>query len=142
MNIGIIIRNNYGDTFPVALTPPMVSVIQNLLTQMPKANDGGIVGPNGESATQGASIAIIPRKVDFVWEDAYKPMAAEDERKHMEELVAGYKKIDEGKEGMEGDNVTEKYPDPLKKDITVYPEALNLGIEQKSPGKNRLPDQL
>lgn len=93
-NIGIIIKNDYGDTFPVALTTNMVSVIQNLLVQIPLQQQA-IVGPDGQKAGKAnPSIPIIPREVAFNWDEAYKPMLPPDEKALMEKLAEKYKKLD------------------------------------------------
>lgn len=90
MNIGIIIRNDHGDTFPVALTPQMVSVIQNLLTQIPVLNSK-LVDGSGKKVAAKASIPIIPRNVEFDWNKAYSPMLPEEEQKLMKALQDKYK---------------------------------------------------
>jgi hypothetical protein len=96
MNIGIIIRNDHGDTFPVALTPPMVSVIQNLLTQMPAMNSKLVDGA-GKSVVSKASIPIIPRCMDFDWDKAYAPIMPEEEQKLMKALHDKYTEIEKNK---------------------------------------------
>lgn len=91
MNISILIRNDHGDTFPVALTPQMVSVIQNLLTQIPVMKSN-IVDAAGKKVAAGqASIPIIPRYVDFDWDKAYSPMMPDEEAKLMKSLQEKYK---------------------------------------------------
>jgi hypothetical protein len=89
MNIGIIIRNDHDDTFPVALTPQMVSVIQNLLTQIPVLNSK-LVGADGKKVASNPSIPIIPRAMEFDWDRAYTPMMPEEEQKLMKELNDKY----------------------------------------------------
>lgn len=97
MNIGIIIRNDHDDTFPVALTPQMVSVIQNLLTQIPVLNSK-LVDATGKKVASGqASIPIIPRNVEFDWDRAYSPMMPEEEQKLMAALQAKYKEDEANK---------------------------------------------
>ncbi len=89
MNIGIIIRNDHDDTFPVALTPQMVSVIQNLLTQIPVLNSK-LVDGQGKKVAANASIPIIPRSMEFDWDRAYSPMMPEEEQKLMKEMQDKY----------------------------------------------------
>lgn len=89
MNIGIIIRNDHDDTFPVALTPQMVSIIQNLLTQIP-AMQSKLVGADGKPVTAKASIPIIPRCMEFDWDAAYAPIMPEEEAKMMKALQEKY----------------------------------------------------
>jgi hypothetical protein len=103
MNIGIIIRNDHDDTFPVALTPQMVSIIQNLLTQIPAMNSK-IVDAKGKPVIADASIPIIPRRVEFDWDTAYAPIMPEEEQKMMKELreqyaVAETEEVDKDKAG-------------------------------------------
>ncbi len=94
MNIGVIVKNNYGDTFPVALTPNMVGVIQNLLIQIPEMQSN-IVRPDGMKAAKAQpSIPIIPRNVDFNWAEAYKPLPPEEEKVLMENIVERYRVLD------------------------------------------------
>ncbi len=94
MNIGVIVKNNYGDTFPVALTPNMVGVIQNLLIQIPEMQSN-IVRPDGMKAAKSQpSIPIIPRNVDFNWAEAYKPLPPEEEKVLMENIVERYRVLD------------------------------------------------
>jgi hypothetical protein len=82
-NIGIIVRNDLGDTFPVALTPNMVGVIQNLLTQIPLQAQA-ILRPDGMKAGKAEpSIPIIPRAVDFNWEASYEPLQPAEEKRLM-----------------------------------------------------------
>jgi hypothetical protein len=89
VNIGIIIRNDHNDTFPVALTPSMVQIIQNLLTQIPKLQSK-LVDPSGKQIAATESIPIIPRRVTFDWAAAYEPMDADVEKKLMAELNEEY----------------------------------------------------
>jgi hypothetical protein len=91
MNIGIIIRNDHDDTFPVALTTQMVSVIQNLLTQMP-ALQSKLVDGSGNPVAAKASIPIIPRCMEFDWDTAYAPIMPDEEATLMEALQKKYKK--------------------------------------------------
>ncbi len=90
INMGIIIRNDHNDTFPVALNPQMVGLIQNLLTQIP-LQQSQIVDGSGKKVTANASIPIIPRRVEFDWEGTYASMMPEEEKKLMAELVEKYK---------------------------------------------------
>ena len=105
MNIGIIIRNDHDDTFPVALTPQMVSVIQNLLTQIPVLNSK-LVDPSGKKIAANPSIPIIPRNVEFDWDKAYSPMMPEEEQKLMKALQEKYNELEEAKP--EGEAATTK----------------------------------
>lgn len=89
MNIGIIIRNDHDDTFPVALTPQMVSIIQNLLTQIP-ATQSKLVDSAGKPVVSKASIPIIPRCMEFDWDTAYAPIMPEEELKMMKALQDKY----------------------------------------------------
>jgi hypothetical protein len=89
MNIGIIIRNDHDDTFPVALTPQMVSIIQNLLTQLPAAQSK-LVDSSGKKVASNASIPIIPRLMEFDWDTAYAPIMPEEEQKMMKALQDKY----------------------------------------------------
>ncbi len=163
-NIGIIIKNDYGDTFPVALTTNMVSVIQNLLVQIPLQQQS-IVGPDGNKAGKAnPSIPIIPREVEFDWEEAYKPMLPPDEKALMEKLAEKYKALDaeQPEKGAETPNIgddplnpfnltldaegrgnvdlgKEKPKDegdtkPERKDVTVTPDALGMGTNIIQPG--------
>jgi hypothetical protein len=89
-NIGIIVRNDLGDTFPVALTPNMVGVIQNLLTQIPLQAQN-ILDPNGMKAGKAdPSIPIIPREITFNWDKAYAPMQPAEEKELMAKLHSKY----------------------------------------------------
>lgn len=99
MNIGIIIRNDHDDTFPVALTPQMVGVIQNLLTQIPLMKSKLVDGQGNKIAAK-ASIPIIPRAVDFDWDKAYQPLQPKEEAEMMKQLQEKYSKV-EGS-GIEG----------------------------------------
>lgn len=92
VNIGIIIRNEHNDTFPVALTPQMVGVIQNLLMQIPMS-ESKLVGADGKKIASKTSIPIIPREIEFDWDAAYSPM----ERQFELDLM---KKLNEKYEGM------------------------------------------
>ncbi len=89
VNIGVIIRNEEGDTFPVALTPQMVSVIQNLLMQIP-VMDSKLVDPSGKKLASKTSIPIIPRQIEFDWDAAYSPMEREKEMELMKKLSDKY----------------------------------------------------
>jgi hypothetical protein len=101
-NIGIIVRNDLGDTFPVALTPNMVGVIQNLLTQIP-LQQKAILAPDGMKAGKAdPSIPIIPREIDFDWAEAYKPMQPDMEK----ELMAKLKKKYDDREAAKEANIT------------------------------------
>ncbi len=93
MNIGIIVRNDHNDTFPVALNPQMVQVIQGLLTQIP-LKQSKLVGADGKQVASQTSIPIIPRLVDFDWDAAYAPMLPDDEKKLMELLMEKYKTLE------------------------------------------------
>ena len=196
VNIGIIIRNGAGDTFPVALNPQMVSVIQNLLMQIP-VMDSKLVDPSGKKLASKQSIPIIPREIEFDWDAAYAPMDRDDELELMKKLNEKYAAMEadpdivdiDGKvmklnpetgkpaigqdpqnpfnltldsEGTANDGMTDaevelamkkkdqelvddaKYPDPLanvekeaaQQDVTVKPEALNLGAELKQIGQD------
>ena len=99
MNIGIIIRNDHDDTFPVALTPQMVGVIQNLLTQIPLMKSK-LVDGQGKKIAAKASIPIIPRAVAFDWDKAYQPLEPKEEAEMMKALQEKYSKV-EGS-GIEG----------------------------------------
>lgn len=96
MNIGIIIRNDHGDTFPVALTSQMVGIIQNLLTQIPAATSKIVDGSGNQVASQ-ASIPIIPRPMEFDWDEAYSPIMPEEEQKMMKDLKDRYESIEKEK---------------------------------------------
>ncbi len=89
VNIGIIVRNEQGDTFPVALMPQMVSVIQNLLMQIPMT-DSKLVDPSGKKLSSNESIPIIPREIEFDWDAAYCPMDREVELDLMKKLNERY----------------------------------------------------
>lgn len=94
VNIGVIIRNEQGDTFPVALTPQMVGVIQNLLMQIPMM-DSKLVDSEGKKLASKTSIPIIPREIEFDWEGAYTPMEREQEMALMKKLTDKYAAMDE-----------------------------------------------
>ena len=89
VNIGILIRNEHGDTFPVALNPQMVGVIQNLLMQVP-VMESKIVDPSGAKVASKTSIPIIPREVVFDWDAAYSPMDRNLEIELMKKLNERY----------------------------------------------------
>jgi hypothetical protein len=107
INIGIIIRNDHGDTFPVALNPQMVQVIQNLLTQIPKLQSK-LVDPAGKSVTANESIPIIPREVTFDWDAAYQPMDQKEEATLMKALAVKYKELEEQAVSLKGDDPDNK----------------------------------
>lgn len=90
VNIGILIRNEHGDTFPVALNPQMVGVIQNLLMQIP-VSSSKIVDGSGKKIASQTSIPIIPREIEFDWDKAYSPMEREHELDLMKKLNERYK---------------------------------------------------
>jgi hypothetical protein len=132
VNIGIIIRNDHNDTFPVALTPQMVNVIQNLLIQIPMLAKGasGLLDAQGKPVAAQPSIPIIPRIVDFNWEEGYKPMNADEEKELMTELMDKYKKLDEeNAEAGEGD------PDGKVNKLQIGEDPLNpFNLELESKG--------
>lgn len=98
VNIGVIIRNEQGDTFPVALNPQMVGVIQNLLMQIP-VMDSKIVDPAGKKITaKGAAIPIIPREIEFDWDAAYSPLDRDVEQVLMKKLNERYAAMEKGEE--------------------------------------------
>jgi hypothetical protein len=134
VSIGIIIRNNYGDTYPVALTTQMVGVIQNLLTQIPMMNQS-IVGPDGMKAGKATpSIPIIPRGVEFDWEAAYKPVPVEEEKVLMAGIVEKYRVIDLERVAAD-EKIARDAGVPLKKDkpalLTDPDNPYNLELEGK-----------
>jgi hypothetical protein len=141
VNIGIIIRNDHNDTFPVALTPNMVSVIQNLLVQIPLLAKGatGLLDAQGKPVAAQPSIPIIPREVEFNWEEGYKPMDADEEKKLMLELMDRYKKIEEeNAEAGEGD------PDKKVNKLQIGEDPLNpfnLELESKGTANVGMTDQ-
>ncbi len=94
VNIGVIIRNDRGDTFPVALSPQMVGVIQNLLMQMPMMNSE-LVDPSGQKLASKTSIPIIPREIVFDWDAAYCPMDRDVELELMKKLNERYAAMDD-----------------------------------------------
>lgn len=140
VNIGVIIRNEQGDTFPVALTPAMVGVIQNLLMQIP-VMDSKLVDPTGKNIASKTSIPIIPREVEFDWDAAYCPMDREKEQELMKKLTERYTamgaaeltdgKISETIEGGDGSKIIKLHPDtPEKKPLLTDPDnPFNLGLE-------------
>ncbi len=139
VNIGIIIRNDQGDTFPVALTPQMVSVIQNLLMQIP-VMDSKLVDPSGKKLASNQSIPIIPRVIEFDWEAAYTPMEREQEQVLMKKLSDKYAAMAEGEaidgvipqdiEGV-GGKVTKLHPERDRSGDNLNPFNLQL----KATGK-------
>ncbi len=140
VNIGVIIRNEQGDTFPVALTPQMVGVIQNLLMQIP-VMDSKLVDPSGKNIASKTSIPIIPREIEFDWEKAYSPMDREKEAELMKKLTERYATMDESEktdgvipqiiEGDEDSKVIKLHPDtPEKKALFIDPDnPFNLELE-------------
>ncbi len=140
VNIGVIIRNEQGDTFPVALTPAMVGVIQNLLMQIP-VMDSKLVDPTGKNIASKTSIPIIPREIEFDWDAAYCPMDREKEQELMKKLTEKYQaigaaeltdgKISEEIEGGDGGKIIKLHPDtPEKTPLLTDPDnPFNLELE-------------
>jgi hypothetical protein len=118
VNIGIIIRNDHGDTFPVALTPKMVSKVQKMLAEIPvmKSNIVDVAGRKVASGQE--SIPIIPRYVEFDWDKAYHPMMPDEEATLMAELQTRY-------------NLDEKKIKSEPSDAALIMEAI--GIDKDSP---------
>jgi hypothetical protein len=129
VNIGVIIRNEQGDTFPVALNPQMVGVIQNLLMQIPVSNSK-IVGADGKQVASKSSIPIIPREISFDWEAAYSPMDRDVELELMKKLTEKYHAMGED-EKIDG-NIEKLYPD--KPAIGEDPEN-PFNLELKATGR-------
>ncbi len=117
VNIGIIVRNEQGDTFPVALTPQMVSVIQNLLMQIPMM-DSKLVDPSGAKVASKESIPIIPREIEFDWDTAYQPMEREKEMELMKKLTEKYAAMSEA-ESIDG-KITQEIDG---KEVVINPET-------------------
>jgi hypothetical protein len=124
VNIGVIIRNEQGDTFPVALNPQMVGVIQNLLMQIPVSNSK-IVGADGAKIASKQSIPIIPREITFDWEAAYSPMDRDVELELMKKLTEKYQAMDEA-EKIDGD---------IEK---LHPDKAGIGEDPDNPFKLEL----
>ncbi len=124
VNIGIIVRNEQGDTFPVAMAPQMVSVIQNLLMQIP-VMDAKLVDPSGKKIASKESIPIIPREIEFDWDTAYAPMEREEEMRLMQKLSDKYNAMSES-ESIDG-----KIPQLLDgKEVVINPETGKPAIGQ------------
>ncbi len=103
VNLGIIIRNDHGDTFPVALMPETVKAIQKLLTEIPLKN-AKLVDGAGRKIVSSNTVPIIPRAITLDWETVYAPMLPEEEKRLMTELVKKYKAIEAvATEVVEGD---------------------------------------
>lgn len=119
VNIGVIIRNEQGDTFPVALSPQMVSVIQNLLMQIPMM-DSKLVDADGKKLASKTSIPIIPRVIEFDWDEAYSPMQREDELDRMKKLTEKYAAMTENE--LTDGKIGEGSSDPDDKITTLHPE--------------------
>ncbi len=142
VNIGILIRNEQGDTFPVALTPQMVSVIQNLLMQIPVL-DSKLVDPSGKKLASKQSIPIIPREIEFDWEKAYTPMDRELELALMKKLTEKYQAMDESEsidgvipqniEGAEEGKIVQLHPD--RKDGAFNDPENPFNLELEASGK-------
>lgn len=145
MNIGIIIKTDQGDTFPVALTPQMVGVIQNLLTQIPMLNKaGGLVDPSGKKIQARPSIPIIPRQVEFDWEAAYIPMEKEEELRLMEALQEKYDNTQEAQVkdevGDSGNKVAKLHPD--RPGMLEDPDnPFNMELEAKGTANKGMTDE-
>ncbi len=122
VNIGVIIRNEQGDTFPVALTPQMVGVIQNLLMQIPMM-DSKLVDPAGKKLASKQSIPIIPREIEFDWDKAYTPMERADELELMKKLTERYAAMDEA-ENTDG-KITQLHPDRSKDNLNPFNMTLD-----------------
>jgi hypothetical protein len=95
----------------------MVSIIQNLLTQIP-ALKSKLVDSQGKPVAARASIPIIPRCMEFDWETAYSPIMPEEEAKMMSEIQARYAKLEAEKE----DNPEES--DKAKTGGIIVPEGM------------------
>ncbi len=129
VNIGVIIRNEHGDTFPVALNPQMVGVIQNLLMQIP-VSSSKIVDGSGKKVASQTSIPIIPREITFDWDAAYSPMEREHELELMKKLNERYQAMAESEktDGKISTNV--EVGEEGKKGILEDPEnPFNLELE-------------
>lgn len=142
VNIGVIIRNEQGDTFPVALTPQMVGVIQNLLMQIPMM-DSKIVDPEGKKLASKTSIPIIPREIEFDWEKAYTPMDRNKEAELMKKLTEKYAAMDESEktdgvipqiiEGDEEGKITKLHPE---REEGAFKDPLNpFNVELDATGR-------
>ncbi len=144
VNIGVIIRNEQGDTFPVALTPAMVGVIQNLLMQIPVL-DSKLVDTSGEKIASKTSIPIIPREIEFDWDAAYSPMDREKEAELMRKLSEKYKamsaaeltdgKISEEIEGGDGSKIIKLHPDTPEKKPLLTDELNPFNLTLDATGK-------
>ncbi len=151
VNIGGIIRNEQGDTFPVALTPAMVGVIQNLLMQIP-VMDSKLVDTSGKQIASKTSIPIIPREVEFDWDAAYCPMDREKEAELMKKLSEKYSnmaaaeltdgKISEEIEGGDGSKIIKLHPDtPEKKPLLTDPDnPFNIELEATGTANEGMTD--
>ena len=138
VNIGIIIRNEQGDTFPVALTPQMVGVIQNLLMQIPMM-DSKLVDPAGKKLASKQSIPIIPREIDFDWDAAYSPMEREEELALMKKLTEKYQSMEEA-EKTDG-KIIKLNPETGKPAIGQDPEnPFNLELESTGRANEGMTD--
>jgi hypothetical protein len=94
-NIGVIVKNNYGDTLPVSLTQETVEKIKHILGQMPTVADNKVLGLDGKPVASRATIPIIPRKMAFDWDYAYAEMTNEEKQEAFTELMAGYAELSE-----------------------------------------------
>jgi hypothetical protein len=126
VNIGVIIRNEQGDTLPVALTPQMVGVIQNLLMQIPMM-DSKLVDPSGKKLASKQSIPIIPREIEFDWGKAYSPMEREEELKLMKKLTEKYAAMEES-EATDG-KITQLHPERKEGAFTDPENPFNLELD-------------
>ena len=133
MNIGIIIRNDHNHTFPVALTPQMVSVIQNLLTQIPVLNSK-LVDGTGKKIAANASIPIIPREMEFDWDLAYSPMMPDEEKKLMQALNDKYEEDEKNKPAESETDAS----DVAKTGGIIVPEGMGKD-EEEDPEKKVTP---
>ncbi len=157
VNIGVIIRNEQGDTFPVALTPQMVGVIQNLLMQIPMM-DSKLVDPSGKKMASKTSIPIIPREIEFDWDAAYSPMDRDKELELMKKLSDRYEALDEsevtdgaisteieGREvtpnGTEDEKVTPLHPERQQGAFTNPENPFNLELESSGTANEGMTEE-
>jgi hypothetical protein len=136
VNLGVIIQNNHGETFPIALTPQMVSVIQNLIMQMPSM-ESNIVDPSGRKAMQKESVIIIPRVIEFDWEAAYASMTQVEEKELFTALIARYASLEKDGEPdypCTPEEVTENTSIPPKPVDPLNP--FNMGLESEMTGND------
>lgn len=130
VNMGVIIRNEQGDTFPVALNPQMVGVIQNLLMQIP-VMESKILAPDGGKLASKQSIPIIPRIIDFDWDAAYSPMEREDEMELLKGLNEKYKALEQKAAEQEAE-------DPDDKVTQLNPEGKGAFTDPQNPFNMKL----